>query len=120
MRASEFVFETNGHITKRQQAATKGLHLFKDSERWNSDYTMNRLMMAVASTDGKIVPDIDDSSYVGKHKTAHPYTDVEAEMLKIAYKVAGATYVDVNHGDLDSEELKSTNTQSVVKPFKGL
>lgn len=120
MRAKEFINETDGHITKRQQASTTGLHLFKDSERWNSDYTMSRLMMAVASTDGEIIPDIDDSSYIGKHKTAHPYTQVEADMLKIAYKVAGATFTDVNKGDMDSEELKSTNTQSVLKPFKGL
>jgi hypothetical protein len=120
MRAREFIFETDGQITKRQQVSTTGFHLYKDSERWNSDYTMNRLMMAVASTDGKIIPDLDDSSYVGKHKTAHPYTQVEADMLKIAYKVAGATYTDVNDGDMDSEELESTNTQSVLKPFKGL
>jgi len=118
MRAREFINE-NAKITKRQQSATKGLHLFKDGEMWNTDYTLNRIMMAAASTDGTFVPTMDGSSWVGKYKTSHPYTEQEAEMLKMAYKAAGATWVDVNHGDLNSEELQSTNTQSITKPFKG-
>jgi hypothetical protein len=40
-------------------------------------------------------------------------------MLKIAYKAAGLEYIDLNKGNLDSEELLDTNTQSIVKPFKG-
>lgn len=118
MRAIEFISE-NAKISKRQQSATKGLHLFKDGEMWNTDYTLNRIMMASACTDGTFVPDMDDASWVGKYKTSHPYTKQEADMLKMAYKAAGAEWTDVNNGDLDSEELKSTNTQSVMKPFKG-
>jgi hypothetical protein len=37
----------------------------------------------------------------------------------LAYKAAGLAYVDLNKGDLDSEELSDTNAQSIVKPFKG-
>ncbi len=118
MRAREFVNE-NAKISKRNQLATKGLHLFKDAEKWNTDYTLNRIMMAVATTDGTFVPKMDSSSWVGKYKTSHPYTKEEDNMLKMAYKAAGANWIDVNNGDLDSEELKSTNTQSITKPFKG-
>lgn len=118
MRAFEFIIE-NAKISKRQQAATRGLHLFSDSERWNTDYTLNRIMMAAACTDGKFVPNIDDASWVGKYKTSHPYTQEESDMLKMAYKAAGANWTDVNDGDLASEEVNSTNTTSTLKPFKG-
>jgi hypothetical protein len=40
-------------------------------------------------------------------------------MLKIAYKVAGIHFKDLNKGDIESKELDSANTQSPVKPFKG-
>jgi hypothetical protein len=40
-------------------------------------------------------------------------------MLKIAYKAAGIPFKDLNKGDLDSEELNSTQVQSPMKPFKG-
>jgi hypothetical protein len=40
-------------------------------------------------------------------------------MLKQAFKAAGADYTDLNAGDMDSEELESTNKQSPVVAFKG-
>jgi hypothetical protein len=121
MRAREFLAEVDGNakISKRKQYATRGLNLFADGEKWNTDYTLNRIMMAVACTDGKTAPDIDTKSWVGKHKSAHPYTKEEQDMLKLAYKAAGAKWSDLNHGDMDSEELPSTDTVSPVKPFKG-
>lgn len=120
MRAQEFITERDGKIGKRRQAATVGLTLFSDGERSNSDYTLNRVMMAVAMADGSGDPiDMDAKSWVGKRRSAHAYTPVEHEMLKQAFKAAGAVYTDLNSGDLGSEELESTNTQSPVKPFKG-
>ena len=35
-------------------------------------------------------------------------------MLKDAYKAVGAEYQDINGGDMDSQELKSTNVVSPV------
>lgn len=122
MRAQEFLGErrtVNAKITKRQQAATRGLHTFSDGERWNSDYTLNRLGMAVASTDGTFVPDVDPKSWVGKHKTAHPYTQQEDDMLRKAYQAIGADYQDLNGGDMDSEEPPGGNTASPIQPFRG-
>ena len=52
MRAREFIAERDGKIGTRRQAATVGLNVFGDSERTNSDYTLNRVMMAVAMADG--------------------------------------------------------------------
>ena len=121
MRAHEFINESvgRGNISKINQFATKGLNLFSDQERINSDYTLNRIMMAVASTDGKTINPIHKDSWIGKYKSAHPYTKEEQDMLKMAYEAVGANWQDVNDGDLISSELDSTLTISPIKPFKG-
>jgi hypothetical protein len=121
MRASEFISEsTVGKISKRQQQSTRGLNIFsKKIDSYDRLYDLNRLMMAVASSDGINPIVMDAESWVGKHNTTHPYTKEEHDMLKIAYKAAGLEYIDLNKGNLDSEELLDTNTQSIVKPFKG-
>ena len=123
MRASEFINESQqGKISNRQQQSTRGLHVFsKKMDTYDRLYDLNRLMMAVASSDGvnPIKMDVDAESWVGKHNTAHPYTKEEQAMLNMAYKAVGLAHKDLNSGDLDSKELSSTNTQSIVKPFKG-
>jgi len=120
MRALEFITERDGKIGKRRQAATVGLNLFSDGERTSSGYTLNRVMMAAAMADGSNTPiNMDEKSWVGKRLSAHPYTDIEQRMLKQAFKAAGADWSDLNQGDLDSEEVASTNTQSPVKAFQG-
>lgn len=122
MRASEFVTEgTDGNaiISKKKRFPTRGLNLFADGEKWNTDYTLNRVMMAAACTDGTFVPDMDQKSWFGKEKTAQPYTKQEQDMLKMAYKAAGAKWTDLNHGDLSSDEPPGGNKVSPVKGFKG-
>jgi hypothetical protein len=119
MRAHEFITESGkGKVSSRQQQSTVGLNVFAISQ-YDRTYDLNRVMMAVASTDGKTVPDLSSESWVGKNNTAHPYTTVEQDMLKMAYKAAGVPFKDLNKGDLDSEELDSTQDQSPIKPFKG-
>lgn len=119
MRATEFISEalTQKKITKRQQQSTTGLNTYSDSEKWNSDYTAYRLGQAVAGTDGITPPDIDAKSWIGKSKSTHPYTKEEQEMLKQAYKAVGASYKDLNCGDMESKELDTVNKVSpVAKP----
>lgn len=121
MRAKEFVNEAasaGAKISKRHQQSTTGLNLFATSN-FDRTYDLNRVMMAVAASDGKNVPDIDKESWAGKNNTAHPYTYIEQEMLERAYEAAGIPFQDLNQGDLESRELDSTNTKSPVKPFKG-
>jgi hypothetical protein len=119
MRAREFVTERKGQITKRQQSGTVGLHVFGDASRISSAYTLNRLMMAAAMTDGTTEPDLDEESWIGKQRSAHPYTQQEADILKMAYKAVGATYKDLNRGDLESEEPPGGNDKSPIQGFKG-
>lgn len=118
MRAKEFIVEVSQKkISKRQSQSTRGLNTVSDAEHWNSDYVQYRLGMAVACTDGYIDPDMEAKSWVGKSKTTHPYTQQEQEMLKRAYKAVGASYKDLNHGDMESRELDSTEVVSpVAKP----
>jgi hypothetical protein len=124
MRAREFVpakiTETaDAKISRRLQAATRGLNVYSDAERRSTDYVLNRLGQAVASTDGTFVPDIDMKSWIGKNKSTHPYTKEEQEMLKMAYRAIGADYTDLNGGDMDSEEMSEVNRVSPVKAFRG-
>ena len=115
MKILELITERKaGKLSKRQQNPTRGLHTFSDSEHANSDYTFNRVGLAAAMCDGTNEPDIDYISWIGKKKLTAPYTKVEADILKQAYKMAGANHKDLNHGDMNSKELSSTNTVSPV------
>lgn len=125
MRAKEFITEfknsqvvKNGKLRKRHQEPTTGLHVFTDTN-FDRIYMLNRVMMAVASTDGIQKPDLDGESWVGKRNTAHPYTEVENNMLKKAYDAVGVPHNDLNDGDLRSKEVPDTNIKSPIKPFKG-
>ena len=120
MRAREFVAEAKvGPIGKRRSAATRGLHKFRDETFADRIYELNRVMMAVASTDGTFVPDMDQESWSGRHDIAAPYTKQEADMLKQAFKATGSWNQDLNGGDMESGEVPSTNKQSPVIAFKG-
>jgi hypothetical protein len=108
---------TQQKISKRKQQSTKGLNTYGDSERMSGDYTGYRLGMAVASADGKTPIDMKAKSWIGKSKSTHPYTQEEQDMLKQAYKVVGASYQDLNKGDMKSKELDDTHkTSTVAKP----
>jgi hypothetical protein len=124
MRAKEFINEVANKPSKRQRYASVGMLTFSNSKNakvagYDRTYDLNRLMMAAASTDGKIIPKFDNSSWSAKLNTAHPYTQVEQDMLEVAFDAVGIPYEDLNKGDLESTELPSTNTQSPIKPFKG-
>ena len=120
MRAHEFIVEgTVGEISKRNQSATVGLNKFRDQQFADRVYELNRVMMAVASTDGTFVPDIDGETWSGRNNVAAPYTREEQNMLKKAYQAVGSKHVDLNQGDLDSEEHPGVHTVSPVQAFKG-
>ena len=119
MRARDFITERAGKLGKRRQWATRGLHRFRDESGRDRFYELNRIMMAVAGADGVTSPVSTEASWVGTYNTAHPYTDVEQDMLKQAYKIVGSDHDDLNRGDLRSQELPDVNTTSPVKSFRG-
>lgn len=105
-------------ISKRQSQSSRGISTYGDSEKMNSDYVAFKLGQAMAGSDGKTVPEIDAKSWHGKKKTIHPYTEIENEMFKKAAKAVGADYTDLNHGDMESKELDTTNKISPVAKIK--
>lgn len=120
MRAEEFLKEAKvGKLSKRKQQSTVGLNKFRDENLADRVYELNRIMMAAACTDGSFVPEIDGESWAGRYNIATPYTKQEQDMLTKAYQAVGSAHTDLNNGDLRSQELPGTNTQSTVKPFKG-
>jgi hypothetical protein len=120
MRADEFLTERKvAKPTKRQSYATRGMHKFRDPGGYDRTYELNRIMMATACADGTTPIDLDAETWSGRYNTAHPYTDIEAKMLKQAYQAVGSDMKDLNHGDNESKELPGTNTRSLVTPFKG-
>jgi hypothetical protein len=120
MRATEFVTEDKvGKMSKRQNQATVGMNKFRDDKFADRVYELNRIMMAVASTDGTFVPELDGESWAGRHNIAAAYTQQDQQKLNMAYKAIGSTYVDINHGDLRSQEHPAVHVTSPVKAFAG-
>jgi hypothetical protein len=125
MRAREFMFETKkAKKSKKQpkvdphfQQSTRGLHHFANVN--DKLYQLSRVSNAVAGADGTNSINIDRGYWGGIYDTAHPYTEVEAKMMKQAYKAAGVDYKDLNRGDMRSMELTDTHKVSPVSGFKG-
>ena len=115
MRSREFIVEkTVGKISQRAQQSSVGINTYGDHERMDSTYTAYRMGLAMACANGCDPLDMDYKSWYGKKKTVHPYTPLEQEMFKQAAEAMGADYEDINHGNMDSEELKTTNTVSPI------
>jgi len=125
MRAKEFITESDQIVKtgikphKHAEAVMPGSHRVAGTA--DRVYDLNRVMMYVAATDGKVCPKVPKQSWAGKNNTAHPLTDVEANMLKHAYKLAGVEWDDIlapNQKNL-SIEPDDTNKTSPMNSFKG-
>lgn len=114
MKINEIINESKGELPDDERRATVGLNKFTDGSKWNSDYTMYRLGLAAAETDGKIVPKTDEESWVGRWKVAIPFSQADQDILDRAYEAVNAIKVDMNAGDLRSQEGPNTNTKSIV------
>ncbi len=122
MRAREFIVEHRkvGKISKRLRYATRGLHKFRDMQFADRVYELNRVMMAVASNDGKQFSyPMDAESWAGRNDIAAPYTKQEQDMMRMAYKAIGSHHEDLNQGDLSSDEHPAVNTTSPIQAFGG-
>ena len=121
MRANEFITEAKkrAKITKRQGQSSVGMNVFRDKEFADRFYELNRVMMAVASSDGISPLKIDQESWAGRENVAAPYSQIEQKMLSDAFKAVGSYHKDLVGGDLRSQELPDTNKTSPVKGFQG-
>lgn len=108
-----------GEVSQRFQQSSVGLIKFRDKKFADRVYELNRVMMAVAGSDGvtPLSTQIDAESWAGRNDIAAPYTKEEQAMLKQAFQAVGSYHEDMNDGDTRSMELKSTNKDSpVAKP----
>ena len=116
MRAQEFITEQRfGKISKRAQQPSRGILTYGDEDHISGDYVSFKLGQAMAMADGtgkKL--DMDGVSWYGKQKTVQPYSELEQNMFTQAAKAVGADYKDINKGDINSDELSSTNTVSPI------
>ena len=120
MKIWEIISEgSDGKMPRVAVNANRGEVRFRDPGGYDRVYHLNRIMMATACSDGVSPLALDAETWSGRYNTAHPYTEIEAKMLKQAYKAVGSEMHDLNHGDLTSQEVDSVNTQSITKPFKG-
>ena len=121
MKIKDIITEDSiGELPPRLQQATVGVEKFRDQHFADRIYELNRVMMAVAASDGvsPLRPEIDSESWAGRNNLAFPYTRAEQLMLRQAFSAVGSHYQDLNKGDLKSQELKSTNKVSPVAKKK--
>lgn len=116
MRATEFITEKrHGKISKVDQTSSRGISIYGDEDHISGDYVSFKLGQAMAMADGSGKNlDMDGVSWHGKHKTIHPYSELEQNMFHQAAKAVGANYKDINKGDIRSQELEGTHTVSPV------
>lgn len=124
MRAKEFIYEdtivkTGLKPHKDAEAAMPGSHRVAGTA--DRVYDLNRVMMYVAASDGKTCPKIPQQSWAGKNNTAHPLTDIEAKMLKHAYRLAGIEWDDVLKPNPKNKSMETdeVNKISPLPSFKG-
>lgn len=116
MRAKEFVTENkNGKITKNQAAPSKGVFKARDKNGIDRLYHMNRMMMAMAMSDGmsQDAVKMDYSSFAEKYNTIHPYTEQEYNMMIQAKKSMPTDFEEVVPYS-KSQEQEDTHKKSAV------
>ena len=119
MRAHQFISEhKNGKLNKVAKNAMVAADKFKGET--GRTYTLNRVMMAAAVSDGKSTKpvDINQTSWSGDYNTAHPFTDEEHKMMQSAYNTVSSTKKSIVK-DRKSKEHPAVNTSSPVTGFKG-
>jgi hypothetical protein len=125
MRAHEFVVEAKkkSKIPKMHpwhEGPSSGSYRFID-DATDRTYHLNRIMMAAAMADGNTNKpvELDDQSFAGKNNMAYPYTKVEHNMMKQAFKSVNPHQETTLVGDHRSIEPDDTQKISPVSSFRG-
>lgn len=122
MRAKDFVTEggKKGKIGHHHNKAQPGAYKFRDNGT-DRAYHLNRIMSAAAMADGKSNKplDMDDESFVGKSNMAYPYSELEHNMMRQAFKTVRANHTEELIKSHKSLEPDDTHKVSPVKAFSG-
>ncbi len=121
MRATEFIVEAGkkGKPHKHHVQSQPGAYKFRDNGA-DRIYHLNQIMKAAACADGgtKAI-DMDDESFVGKHNMAYPYSELEHNMMKQAFKTVRVNHAEELIKGHKSLEADDTYKVSPMKAFKG-
>ena len=122
MRATEFITEggKKGRVSKHHTKAQPGAYKFRDNGT-DRIYHLNQIMKAAAMADGKSNKPLtmDDESFVGKSNMAYPYSELEHNMMRQAFKTVRANHAEELIKSHKSLEPDDTHKVSPLKPFKG-
>lgn len=119
MRAKEFIKESAGKMNKTAAQSSTGIYKSRDVGGYDRAYHLNRMMMAMAMSDGisQDAVKMDYSSFAEKYNTIHPYTQEEYNMFISASKTIPTekqTVVPYSK----SKESEDTQTKSAVLTTK--
>ena len=119
MKIKDIIIEgREGSRPDNANYADTGEWAFRDKGGYDRTYNLNRVMMAAAMADGSGKPvNVDQSSWVEKRNLARPYTDVEHNMMKSAFKTIDTDYKHTEK-DHKSKETPDTHKQSPVPAKK--
>lgn len=103
------------------ESVQKGIHLARDIGGYDRIYHMNRLMMAMACSDGKSKKPpkgVDASSWYEKYNSIHPYTEEEHNMVHQAMKIVPTDGAEIvkDHKSIEPDDIHRI---SPVRGFKG-
>lgn len=122
MRAKDFVIEggKKGKTPKHHNRAQPGGYRFID-DATDRYYHLNQIMKAAACADGKSnkAIDMDDESFAGKHNMAYPYSELEHNMMKQAFKTVRSNQSEELIKSHKSLEPEDTHKVSPVVGFRG-
>lgn len=104
-----------GAMHPDHHAAHGRVDKMRDVGGFDRVYHMNRMMMAMAMSDGKSKKAVDmpAESWIEKYNTAHPYTDEEHNMIHAAMNTVPTDHKMISN-DKKSRESSGTNTASPV------
>jgi hypothetical protein len=121
MRAIEFIIEAGrkGNPHKHHVNAQPGAYKFMDNGT-DRIYHLNQIMKAAAMADGsgKTI-NMDDESFVGKANMAYPYSELEHNMMKQAFKTVRVNKAEEMIRDHSSQEADDTHKISPMIAFRG-
>jgi len=117
MRASDFITETTRAVGKLHPDQTQTMPItHRLSGTADRLYDLHRVMMAVASSDGKdFSHDPDEESWIGRNNIATPYTKLESDMLQHAYR-AVKTWNNTAVDGYPAEPKDINKTSPIAKP----
>lgn len=85
-------------------------------------YNLNRIMMASAMHDGSSdhAVEMDESSWVEKNNMARPYTEVEHNMMKGAFKTVKSDYhhTSKDHHSREDDDVNKKSPTGRTGPVK--